>query len=151
MSASRLAVRPSRTCCGHDDLARAGQAHQAGSEIDAAAQHVVGADDDVAHLHAGAQHDLAVDGADRIGAMAFLLDGECSRHGGAHVVEVEQHAVAQALDEAAIVAGHDALLHMLDKLQPMGNDAHFILFDEAYRSDDVDKQDRALGPRDMMF
>jgi hypothetical protein len=28
---------------------------------------------------------------------------------------------------------------------------HFILFDEAYGADDVDKQDRALGPRDMMF
>jgi hypothetical protein len=40
---------------------------------------------------------------------------------------------------------------MVDEIQPMADDAHFILFDEAYRADDVDKQDRTLGPRDMMF
>jgi hypothetical protein len=107
----------------HDDLAGAGETHQAGSEIDAAAQHVVGADDDVAHLHAGAQHDLAIGGARGVGAMALLLDGECGRHARAHVGEVEQHAVAQALDEAAVVARHDALLHMVDEIQPMTDDA----------------------------
>ncbi|MPZ29441.1 MAG: hypothetical protein GEV13_00325 [Rhodospirillales bacterium] len=83
--------------------------------------------------------------------MALLLDGECGRHAGAHVGEVEQHAVTQALDEAAVVAGDDAPLHMVDEIQPVADDAHFILFDESYRADDVDEQDRALGPRDMMF
>ena len=40
---------------------------------------------------------------------------------------------------------------MLDEIEPMGDDAHFVLFDEAYRPDDVGEQDRALGPRDMVF
>jgi hypothetical protein len=45
---------------GDHDFARPGQAHEPGGKIDAAAEDVVVLDDDVAHLQAGAQHDLAV-------------------------------------------------------------------------------------------
>ena len=151
MSASRLGGEAVAHVLGDHDLAGPGEAHQTGGKIDAAAQHVVGADDDVAHLDAGAQHDLAVCWPRGIGAVPFLLDGERGRHARAHVVEVEQHAVAQALDEPAVVAGHDAPLHVLDEIEPMRDDADLILFDEAHRAHDVDKQDCSLGPRDVMF
>ena len=62
------------------------------------------ADDDVAHLHAGAQHDLAVGRTGRVGAAGrSCWMASAARQGRAHIGEVEQHAVAQALDEASVV------------------------------------------------
>ena len=135
---------------GHDDFARPGQAHEPSGKIDAAAEDVVVFDDDVADLHAGAQHDLAVCRPTGVRSPAFMLNGESRRHGRPDVGEVEQHAVAEALDEPSVVRRKDIPLHALDEIEPMGDDAHFVLFDETYGPDDVGEQDRALCPRDMM-
>ena len=42
-------------------------------------------------------------------------------------------------------------LHMLDEIEPMGDDADLVLLDEAHRAHDIDQQDRALGPRDVVL
>ena len=132
---------------GDHDLARPGQAHEPGGKIDAAAEDVVGLDNDVAHLHAGAQHDLAICRPTGVRPLAFMLNGESRRHGRPDVGEVQQHAVAQALDEPSVVGRKDIPLHALDEIEPVGDDAHFVLFDKTHRPDDIREQDRALGPR----
>ena len=98
-----------------------------------------------------AQHDLAVGRPAGVGSRAVTLDRERRRHGRADIVEVEQHAVAQALDEPPVVRGQDVALHVLDEIEPMRDDAHLVLFDQTHRSDDVGQQHRALGPRDRVL
>ena len=135
---------------GDHDLARSGQAHEPGGKIDATAEDVVVLDDDVAHFQAGAQHDLAVRRPAGVRPLAFVLDGKRRRDGRPDVGEVEQHAVAEALDEPSVVRRQDVPLHAVDEIEPVGDDAHFVLFDKTHRADDIREQNRALGPRNVV-
>ena len=135
---------------GNHDFSRSCQAHEPGGEIYAATEDVVVLDDDVAHLEAGSQHDLAVCRPACVRPLAFMLNGKGRRHGGSHVGEVHQHAVAEAFNEPSIVRRKDIPPHVVNEIEPMGDDAYFVLFDKAHRPDDIHEQDRALCPGDGM-
>src|SRR4029078_1216133 len=128
------------------DFAGAGEGEKARGEIDAAAVDVVGFDDDVADFEPHAEMHLALGRDARIAAVARLLDRESRRHGRAHVREVDQEAVAKALDDTAALLGQNAVPDMLHKSEPARDGAGLVLLDEAHRFYDFDQEHSALRP-----
>jgi hypothetical protein len=77
--------------------------------------------------------------------VTFLLDGKSCRNGGPDIIEVQQHPIAQAFRETAIVLGEDAAPDVFDESQPTGDKVRLVLFDEPHGFDDVEDQHRSIG------
>ena len=88
-----------------EDAARLGEPLQAGGDVDAVAEDVVALDDDVAEVDADAEFDARLVGraAVAVGHAGLDLDGAAHRLDDAG--ELDQQAVAGALDDAAAVVG----------------------------------------------
>jgi hypothetical protein len=95
------------------DAAWLGQCLQAGRDIDAVSIKVGAFDDNIAEIDADPQQHLVVIGCRGIGRRHALLqlDGAGDRMDGA--AELDQHAVAHYLDNAAAVLGHQRLEDLL--------------------------------------
>ena len=75
-------------------------------------------------------HDLAIRRSTDVGALALISNGKGRRYSGPDVVEVHQHSVAKALDEATFVGRKDISLHALDEIEPIRDDANLVLIDK---------------------
>ena len=87
------------------DAAGLGQRFEAGGDIDAVTEDVAVLDDDIANVHADAELDRLIGGTPALRSViaALHLDGAVQRID--HAGELDQHAVAGGLDDAAAVLG----------------------------------------------
>ena len=91
--------------CRDADAARLGHAFQARRDIDAVAENVAVLDHDVAEIDADAELDAAILRHAGVAAGHAVLDFDRAGDGVDHAGELDQHAVAGQLDDAALVLG----------------------------------------------
>src|SRR5262245_22045884 len=74
--------------------------------------------------------------------LAFLLHCESGRYGRSDVAEIQQHAIAETLDEMSVPLGQHVFLDVFDELEPAFEDAFLVLLDEANGLDHIDDEYR---------
>ena len=97
---------------GHGDAARPGDALDARRDVDAVAIDVVVLEDDVAEMDADAEFDAPVLRHVDIALAHPALDLGGTGDGVHHARELDQHAVAGDLDDAALMLGDLGVRHL---------------------------------------
>ena len=100
-----LSRTESRTARETKMRARLGEPFQAGGDVDAVAEDVVVLDDDVAEVDADAELDARLVGRAAVAVGHAGLDGDGAAHRLDGAGEIDQQAIAGALDDAAAVGG----------------------------------------------
>jgi len=99
----------------NNHLTGACQRGQARSEVDAVSIDIALVGDHQADVRADAQPHLAIGSELGVCRERRFLHVEGRAHGRQHVRELQHHAVAQALDQAAFMTGEDLRCYMFDE------------------------------------
>jgi hypothetical protein len=127
----------------NDDLARACQGRQPRGQVDAPAVNIATIDKYGADRDPHAQQHLPIRRQPHVAAAALQLDcegGRCRRPG---IWEVQQHPIAEALDQFTPEFGKHAGFDVPNQAQPTLQHANLVLLDEAYRLDHVNDENCA--------
>ena len=128
---------------GKADRARLGDAFQPRGDVDAVAHQIaVALLDDVAEMDADAELDAAVLGHAGVALDHRVLDFDRAAHGVDHAAELDERAVAGALDHAPVVHGDRRVDEVAAQRPQPRERAILVRAGEPGEADDVGGQDR---------
>jgi hypothetical protein len=108
------------------DAARPSQGFQPCRQIDPVAVNVLAIDDDIAHVDADAEPDVAVFGGAGVALGHAALDFDRAADGVQHAGELDQDAVAHDLEDASVVA-RDGGIEELAKMGLQGTEGPLLV------------------------
>jgi hypothetical protein len=131
---------------GDDNFPGTGEGHQPRGEIHVMAENIVAPDQDLAAFDPHAQPDLPVRRHRLRRLPAQLLNAKGRLDSCAGVVEFQEHAVAQALDVAALAGGQHVIADALNQAEPLPDAVLLVLLHKADGLDNVDDEHSLVGP-----
>ena len=136
---------------GDQDAARLGDRLQPRCDVDAVAIEVAALDHDVAEIDTDAQDDVAILGLTAVRGGHALLQIDGALHGVDGAGELDQHAVAGHLEDAALMLGDQWLQHLLAPGLERGQRAGLIVLHQPAVADHVGGQDGSEAALDAFF
>ena len=132
---------------GKTDRARLGDPFQARGDIDAVAHEIaVTLLDDVADMDADAKFDSPILGHSGVALDEAVLHFDRAAHRIDHAAELDDRAVAGALDDAAVMGGDGGVDEIAAEAPKPREGAILVLTGEPAVADDVGHQDRGEFP-----
>jgi hypothetical protein len=135
---------------GNDGLTGARKHRQSLRNDRAVAGHVVAVKDHLADADSNSQQQMLVRWHTKIAAVGTVLDCEGGGNRSQHVVELEQRAVAEILDQPPAADRQHMALDMLYQIQPARNRPFLIPFGEAGRLGDIDDHHHPRCPAECV-